>query len=280
MPIVKKLAWPAFRIAVIAYMCVFGLLACGQRKMLYFPSRASEPEMIARANATGMQAWRDASGEVVGWRAESRERPAQAQFLVFHGNAGSALDRDYLSAGLQRAIPSDVHLMEYPGYGARGGEPSQSAFLGAAEDALMLLRRGSDLPVILVGESIGSGVAAGVAHRRPGDVAGLLLITPFDDFANVAASHYPFFPVRLMLLDNYPSAEWLRGYDGPLAVVLAERDEVVPARFGRALYDGYAGPKRLWTQPEATHNAMDYNPSGPWWREMAEFLRSSAPENR
>ena len=47
---------------------------------------------------------------------------ARYRMLVFHGNAGYALNRDYFVTGL-RALGSqwDVFLFEYPGYGAREG---------------------------------------------------------------------------------------------------------------------------------------------------------------
>jgi len=54
--------------------------------------------------------------------------------------------------------------------------------------------------------------------------------------------------------------------------VVAGRDEVIPTHLGRKLHDEYAGPKRLWLQPEAGHNTMDYIPGAPWWREVTEFL--------
>lgn len=268
----KKRAWRLVRAVLIAYVCAFGLLGCLQRQFTYFPARGTEPEMIARGRSTRLEPWRDAGGQLIGWRGESRERPARMRFLLFHGNAGSATDREPLADALHFAIPSDVFVLEYPGYGSRGGKPGQENFLKAGEAALAQLRGEGDLPVVLVGESIGSGVAAGIAHRHPDEVAGLILLTPFNNLADVATHHYPVFPVRLILLDRFPSDEWLRDYHGPVAVVLAGRDEIIPTRFGRELYDGYTGPKRLWIQPEATHNTMEYIPGAPWWREVVEFL--------
>jgi hypothetical protein len=65
----------------------------------------------------------------------------------------------------------------------------------------------------------------------------------------------------------------LKDYRGPMAMLIAGRDEVVTAPQGHLLYASYAGPKRLWTEPEATHNTIDFSPYAPWWREVSEFLR-------
>ena len=105
----------------------------------------------------------------------------------------------------------------------------------------------------------------------------MLLITPFDTLRSVARAHYPGFLVGLLLREQYDSATALQAYRGPVGILLAERDEVVPAERGQALFDGYAGPKRLWVQAGRTHNSIDYHPDAAWWREAVAFLREAAP---
>jgi pimeloyl-ACP methyl ester carboxylesterase len=194
--------------------------------------------------------------------------------VVVHGNAGSAADRSYYVPLLRQAAPGHaitVRILEYPGYGARPGNPSQDAFITAAASAVEFLPK--DEPVIVLGESIGSGVAAGLAARMPDRVAGLLMVTPFDSIAAVAQHHYPFIPVRWILRDQYPAAEWLRAYRGPAAFIVADHDDIVPAKFGRKLYESYTGPKLLLDVPSAGHNnvvgALDQN---DWSRALSFVL--------
>jgi hypothetical protein len=259
------------RVAVLAYVAVLVLFAAFQRRMIYFPTRASESALLAEAARVGAEPWREESGALIGWVVRARSQPARCRVLVFHGNAGLALHRTYYAVGLGAAMGADVHLCEYPGYGARSGSPSESALLAAGEQALRQLAREAQTPVIVVGESIGSGVAAGVAARAPGLVAGIVLITPMTNLADVAAHHYPFLPVRLFLADRYPVADWLRSYHGPIAVTLAEDDEVIPKQIGQRLFDSYAGPKRLWIQP-GTHNTMLDRVDAAWWREVGALV--------
>ena len=161
-----------------------------------------------------------------------------------------------------------------PAYGSRGGSPSQASLLDAGEQALRLLKKESPLPVFLVGESLGTGVAAGVAARAPELVSGLILITPLSRLTDVASHHFPFLPVRLILADRYPAIEWLQKYHGPVAVTVASQDEVIPSRFGRKLYDSYAGPKRLWEKP-GMHNNIHDSLDPAWCREVVEFVRAT-----
>jgi uncharacterized protein len=84
-------------------------------------------------------------------------------------------------------------------------------------------------------------------------------------------------PVNLLLRERFESARALQHYRGPLAILLAGKDEVVPARLGKALYESYQGPRNLWIQDNRTHNALDYAPWEPWWQEVKDFLLQNAP---
>ena len=260
------------RIIVLVYVGLVLFLAGCQRAMIYYPTRATEIDAKQLAATDGLEPWRNADGDIIGWRSRHTADDTDAM-LVFHGNAGFAAHRGYFVHGF--APDMAVHIFEYPGYGTRAGRPSEKKFYSAAEDALKQLREERDGRIFLGGESLGSGVATHLAGTHPDLVAGLFLVTPFSSLVDVARSHYPIFPVRWLMRDRYESAEHLRTYDGPIAVVLAERDEVVPARFGQKLYDGYDGPKRLWVQEGRTHNTLDYSPAAAWWGEVVAFLKQA-----
>jgi len=86
----------------------------------------------------------------------------------------------------------------------------------------------------------------------------------------------PILPVRWLLKDTYRSDEALKRYHGPLAMLVGGQDEVVPNRFSQRLYDDYAGPKKLWQQPFASHNTFNFDEREPFWKEVAEFLLESS----
>jgi hypothetical protein len=73
-----------------------------------------------------------------------------------------------------------------------------------------------------------------------------------------------------MLWDRFPSDQWLASYPGPAGFLVASEDIVVPARFGRRLYEVYPGRKKLWEIAGADHNTVFQRPPG-WWRELFEF---------
>lgn len=242
-----------------------------QRRLLYFPVRTDRAVAERAASALGLEPWTE--GETFhGW--VRRTPGARGRVLVFHGNAGTALDRIYVAAALAGAdpdLPLDVYLAEYPGYGPRPGEPSQPAILEAAGAALAAVRGTGSGPLLLAGESLGSAVAVLSAVAAPGAVDGLLLVTPLASVPAVARRHYPFVP-GVVHRDRWRADLALPRWRGRLAVVLAGEDEVVFADLGRALFEASPGPKRLWIDPAATHNTVDWRPAQPRWREVVRFL--------
>jgi pimeloyl-ACP methyl ester carboxylesterase len=256
-------------LAVLAALAV--LLWLAQRRLLYFPLREDGAEAERRARALGLEPW-VVAGEPVGWAA--RTPGARGRLVVLHGNAASALERDYWVEAFARASPSlplDVLLVEYPGYGARPGSPTERSILSAAREALGAARREGPGPVLLAGESLGSAAAALVAGAEPALVDGLLLVTPLASVAAVARRHYRVVPA-FFLRDPFRADLALPSYGGRVAFLVAGQDEVVFPDLGRALFDAYPGPKRLWEEPEAGHNTLDWSPRQERWREIVEFL--------
>src|SRR5919206_4905842 len=122
-----------------------------------------------------------------------------------------------------------------------------------------------------VGQSLGSAVAALAAAEQPADVAGVFLVTPLASVTAVARRHYPFIPSALVA-EPYRADLALPRYPGPVAFLVAGRDEVVFPDLGMALYEARTGPKRLWLEPQSGHNDLGYDPGDPKWREVLRFL--------
>jgi pimeloyl-ACP methyl ester carboxylesterase len=74
-----------------------------------------------------------------------------------------------------------------------------------------------------------------------------------------------------MLRDGYDSQARLARFDRPVLVAVAEHDSIVPARFGRALHAGLAGPKRLVVFEGADHNDWPASVDAGWWRAAVAF---------
>jgi hypothetical protein len=220
---------------------------------LYFPSHGPRPTLLVP--------W-VADGQLIG-HAREVSNPA-AVWLMLHGNAGQAADRDYV---LPRLSPQDaLYVLEYPGYGQRGGAPGRTAIDQAAAEAYRWLRgHYPNTPVCVLAESIGSGPACTLAQATPPPDK-IVLVVPFDTLANVAARHMPFLPVRLLLRDRWDNIEALRGYTGPLDIVASREDTVIPLSHALAL--ARQMPQARWIEIPGGHND---------WSEAEELNIRSGP---
>ena len=257
----------------IAYGLFVLAAAIFQRRLIYFP-RTIPPALAEPAAAElGFVPWRNPSGQIIGWKLPITSSPI-ASVLIIHGNAGCAIDRGYLANPIHVAAPVDVYVLEYPGYGSRAGSPDKRSILAAGEEAFGLLTSGP--PKYLVSESLGAGVACDLARTHPAEVAGLALFMPYHNLASVAQSKMPWLPAYFLLLDRFNPAECLKDYHGPVKIVLAGADEIIPVESGRRLFEEYQGPKNLQIIPGAHHNDIaEQLPA--WWKEVFSFWQQNRP---
>jgi len=248
------------------------LLYWRQEAMLFFPEQASLATVRDEAGTVGFRLWPE---ETTGYRALLAEPPgpATATCIAWHGNAGSARQRDYLAGPLLQ-LGLRVIVAEYPGYGARPpGSRREAALAAEAKTLTADVRRHFDGPVVLLGESLGAAMAAAVAGDPSIAVSGVVMITPWHDLAAVGRVHYPWLPVGLLLHDRFDNAAALQAYRGPIVVVTAAADEIIPATEGRRLFQSLATPrKRLHELPGAHHNDWLEQTTLQNWQEWLDFI--------
>lgn len=258
------------------YLLILLVLTLRQRSLLYFPNRLSKAEARRLASGSGFRFWPEEGEEYLGLLDGHAPGQPAATVIVFQGNAGCALDRSFYREQLA-GLNIRLILAEYPGYGARSGSPTEEALVSSAKDLVKAVMKTSGGPVFLIGESLGCGVAAAVAGSADDPVNGLILITPWDSLPSLAQKRYWFLPARLLVRERYDNVRSLAGYSGPVAVILAEKDEVIPVQLGRRLYDHLQGRKKLWVLPDAGHNSWPQEMSRELWDEIWGFMRSDHP---
>jgi pimeloyl-ACP methyl ester carboxylesterase len=152
------------------------------------------------------------------------EKGPRTLILGFGGNAWNGQE---VATYLHQVFPeAHVVAFHYRGYAPSTGSPSARALM---DDAPLVydLAVGHVRPerTVAVGMSIGSGVAANLATHRKLD--GLILITPFDSLRRVASDLFPWLPVGPFFQHELAAADDLKGSDTPIAILAAERDEIV-----------------------------------------------------
>jgi fermentation-respiration switch protein FrsA (DUF1100 family) len=243
-----------------------------QRRLIYFPSPGPVPPATA-VLPTG----RDVALETDdGIRLGAWYFPGRGSaMLVCNGNAGDRSMRAGLAAAFHQAGFS-VLLFDYRGYGGNAGEPSEDGVAADALAARAWLARQPDVDadrIVYFGESLGAAVAVGLAVRS--QPAALVLRSPFTSLADVGAAHYPWLPVRLLLLDRYPSIDRIAAVRAPVLVIAGDRDDIVPMSISRRLYDAAGDPKRFVVVPGAGHNDPELVDGRQMMAEITGFMSST-----
>ncbi len=259
-----------FLLKLILVIPVLLLSGCDlQRNMLYYPDKylPSQDQLAA----DGLQFWPSGPTHYRGFVGAVRNSKVKGTVVVFHGNAGTAADRIFYVEALRR-LGYRVILAEYPGYGARKGEPGEASFVNDAKETLRVVSEKYGKPIYLLGESLGCGVAAAIAKESPVGIDGIILITPWDTLLSVAKEKLPWLPVTLFIKDKYDTIANLKAFPGRIALIGAERDQVIPIHHAQALYQTLSGDKKMWTIKGAGHNDWPDVVDQAWWKEITDYI--------
>jgi uncharacterized protein len=152
--------------------------------------------------------------------------------LAFGGNGWNAQD---VAEYVHELFPqNDVVAFHYRGYPPSTGSPSGEKLIADAPlvyDAAV--ERVKPSRVFAIGFSIGTGVAAQLSAVRK--LGGLVLVTPFDSLKALAQSMFPWLPIGPFFNHQIDAAAPLSRSRVPVAIIGAERDEIVPAERTEAL---------------------------------------------
>jgi len=283
------------------YVAIVVMLAVLQRSLIYLPDRESQiaPQDAGlspgRVHAITLKT--DDGLELRGWHilppAQSATDPKQCDqqlalgrpvVLYFSGNAGNRAWR-IPEFEVFTQLGCDVIVFDYRGYGENPGSPSEERL---AADATAVwryatqARRIEPRRLILFGESLGGGVAVRLAAEQcaagtpPG---GLVLRATFSSLPDAAAYHYPWLPVRWLLVDRYESAERMPRVTCPILHLHGLRDSIIPIELGRKLFaaappqSANGIPKRFVALPSADHNDILAVAEPEFEAAVAQFLK-------
>lgn len=205
--------------------------------------------------------------------------PGRQLLLAFHGNADLARNLIAWAVMVWGTSGVAVLLPELRGYDGVTGRPT---YLDAARDARAAYRfaieglGASGDRIAIFGHSLGSAIATELAsEQRP---TALLLQSPFTSAQAMARRmNLPGLTLfwRLISRVHYDTADRVRTLMAPVFVAHGERDRVVPATMGRAVYDAAAVKGELLLVPSAGHNDVAERAPSEYWSWIRGALRQS-----
>lgn len=252
------------------YLVLLILIYIFQRSFLYIPDQQVPSELhlsemdfsavaISLNNGTDLKSL---------WRAPTDN--GKPVIIHFHGNAGS----QYARIPLYQAMALDgagVLGVGYPGYGGNAGDPTEDLLYQTAQAHYdWLIEQGySPKQIVIVGQSLGSGVATWLASNN--DAAGLILEAAYTGMDDMAQRQFPIFPARLLVKDRFRSLDRIGNIDMPLSWIHGTRDELIPYAMGELLFDGA-------TQPKVAHAIKGGGHNDLWQRGIDQIIRRDAEQ--
>jgi len=246
--------WRLLRLLLIGYLLIMVVLMIFEESFIFFPMRYPQGQWQPPGLAFEDAWFLSADGTPLhGWYAPHDE--PRAVILFLHGNAGNITHRAETLRVLNEFVGAAVLIFDYRGYGRSQGKPNEPGILADARAARAWLaqRAGvAEKDIVLMGRSLGG--AAAVQLAADDGARGLVLESTFTSIPELAAYHYPWLPVRLLVRTQFNAIDKLPDYHGPLLQSHGDADTIVPYVFGRRLFDAANEPKTFITIPSGDHN--------------------------
>lgn len=235
-------------VTILAYLMVVAVMYFWQRSLL-FPGATGGPMPV---NAPWGEWARIDTPD--GERLAALHLPAHAgkpTLLFFPGNGDNVIHYGFLAEALGTQ-GFGLLTISYRGYPGSTGSPSETGLLTDGLAAFDWLAARDAGPVVLLGRSLGTGVAVNTAAER--QAAALILVSPYDSVAAVAQLQYPYLPVRRLIRDSFRSDLRIAKVAEPKLFLHGEIDGLIPLSSGERLFSLASEPKTFTIQYGRGHN--------------------------
>ena len=260
----------------IAYAVILLLVYLYQPRLVYFPQVERELALTPRSAGLDYQDVDLVAADGVklhAWWVPARE--ARGAVLVLHGNAGNISHRIGYATMFNR-LGYSVLLFDYRGYGKSADHPSEEGTYRDADAAwhhLTTVRGIKSREIVIVGESLGGGVASWVALKYP--PRALVLASTFTSVPDLGAQIYPWLPVRLLSSIQYNTLERMPQIAAPVLIAHSRTDDIIPYAHGEALFAAARDPKELLALSGGHNDGFLYTRE-VWIAAVGAFLERTA----
>jgi len=248
----KRFMWSVITIACGVYFGILLLMFLFQSRMIYFPTSQIvctpadlklEFEDLTLTTSDGVK--------IDAWYVPAKTPGGTVIFC--HGNGGNLCYSLDVVENFNR-MNYNVMMFDYRGYGKSEGSTTEKGTYADAQACYDWLLKEKKIPekeIVVMGRSLGGAVASNLAKNNNPSL--LILESAFTSTADMAASAYPIFPVRLLCRFGYRNIENVKSIKCPLLVIHSPNDEIVPYSHGRKIFDAAKEPKEF-LQISGSHN--------------------------
>ncbi len=198
--------------------------------------------------------------------------------LFFHGNGEIGPEYDDI-AQVYNQNNINFIIADFRGYGFSSGVPNVE---NTQSDAHIILdyvlkhlkEKNWSGSLVLMGRSLGSVSVLELSKRYPNDFAGLIIESGFADeeplFTLIGTTAEQ---TGFKREDGFQNGEKIKKYTGPLLIIHAEQDHIVPFTQGELLYNSCSSKnKKILPIPNANHNNILGVSPQKYFEEVENFI--------
>lgn len=207
--------------------------------------------------------------------------PEAPVILFFHGNGEIVEDYDDIAEVFLR-MGIGFLPVDYRGYGRSSGSPSVTGMMNDCRYILkfakkFLAEKGHSGPLVVMGRSLGSASALELAANFGDGINGLVIESGFA-YALPLLRLLGVNTERLGITEEkgFNNIAKIKKYSGPLLVIHAEKDHIIPFSDGRALYEASPSTRKEFLEiRRANHNTIFQHGGNEYFQKIAELAEKA-----
>jgi dienelactone hydrolase len=261
-------------VILVLYATVCALLYFNQDDLLFHPQPKSKQEVAEILKSypefdTLSFVMKDAN-RTCGYISKDTIKEKLPLVLYFGGNAEEV---SHL-ADYKTYFPNTIMvLMNYRSFGLSQGKISEQTMFSDALEVYDKLIANSEIDankVIVIGRSIGTGVATYVSSQRK--INATVLITPYENMIDVAFEKYPFVPISLLIKHRFESDKYAPSISSPMLALISANDQIIPKHHAYKLKEAWKG-KTEALEVNEDHNSIMNNEEV--WKKIESFAKAN-----
>jgi pimeloyl-ACP methyl ester carboxylesterase len=178
---------------------------------------------------------------------------ARGAILFCHGQQGNLSHRARVMKRLQR-LGMPILIFDYPGFGRSEGTPTEQGCYDSADTAFDWLVREKKIPaeeILVIGKSLGGGIATDLASRRT--CRALVLVMSFTSIPDVGRRMFPFAPAGLLMRNQFDNLGKIGSCTCPVYLAHGTDDWKIPPSHSERLRDCVTSPCRYFAMDGVGH---------------------------
>lgn len=274
----ERVALLVIRVAGSIIILLWLAICCFTDFMLYHPCfDEAAHEKLLQEEAYEELAIETPIGTCGGWFFHAEENPYQVTVVLYQGNTQSSAQTLAENVKLHSQLMGNLVLTDFPGYGKSEGIPTEQSLKKMALSAFDQLMAREDMQnqhIVILGYSLGTGIANYVASQR--EVDGLILIAPYQNGYDLFNRFVDIFhgPVKALLPFKMRSDQFAETVEVTPLIMAATDDEMISYESSKQLSLHFPKGSKFLTYEGLGH--VGFWQDENVWKEIYSYMEDCA----